>query len=140
MIDAGYQDLGDGYWLDPTDNTVWDPTVNQWVSQIDTTGTDAAASATDQSQVTNLLSQATNQGWSAGQLTQTLLGLGYTAAQLASLYQNVKISGQATPQMLQLLGQENAALQQNTQGSNTTWMLIGAGLIAVFLLTDRRAA
>lgn len=126
-----FQDLGDGYYLDPSTGDVYDPTTNSWVPPVSTITTADATNVAAQAQ------QAASAGTDVTTFTNDLLKLGYTAAQLVTLFQNVKTSQQATPQMLQYLAQANATLQQSTQTSFNVWLGVGVAIGAIFLLSDR---
>jgi len=132
-VDAnGYTFLGNGIWSDPSDGSLYSESTGQW------TYPQTALPAT--SDVANELSTAVSSGSAVGDFTNGLMQLGYTAAQIAMLYQNVKTSAQATPQMLTALQQEQAYLQQRTASSNTMWMWVGvAGLGLLFFMQYRRS-
>ncbi len=73
-----------------------------------------------------------------GLLTANLLDLGYTAAQISQLYNNVKSTSTTTPQILDYLQRENSYLQQNYMSNSRLWMFVLLGGGALLLLTDRR--
>lgn len=132
----GYEDLGDGDWFDPADGSVFLASDGQWHDPIASAGPGIDAGAAEQTVI-----QAASEGWNIGELSNNLLQAGYTVAQLAMLYQNVRSSSQATPQVLSYLQQENAALQVNSASKNQMflWAAIAVGA-AVLLMGNRRQA
>ena len=136
-LQYGYEDLGDGDWFDPADGTVFLASDGQWHDQIATMGPGIDSGEAEQTVI-----QAASEGWNIGELSNNLLSLGYTAAQLAMLYQNVRSSSQATPQVLSYLQQENAALQVNSASKNQMlmWAAIGVGVLVLVMGNRRQAA
>ncbi len=67
-----------------------------------------------------------------------LMQLGYTAAQLVTLYQNVESSKKLTPVALTNLQQERASLQQQNQQQNTMWLGVAVAVGLVFVFASRR--
>jgi len=139
MDNSAYFDMGDGYLLDPDTGMIYDPNTQQWFNPTGSSITQVGSTTVtpnDVSTAATQIQQAATSGADIGTVTKDLMQLGYTAAQLAMLYQNVKVSSQATPQMLQYLGQENAYLQQSNQGGFNIALIAALGILAVVLLKD----
>lgn len=81
---------------------------------------------------------AADDGWTLKGFTDGLLQLGYTAAQLATLYQNVEASKQLTPVALTNLQQERQYLQQHSATQNTMWLWAAIGVGLVLVVANRR--
>ena len=123
----GYEFRGNGIWYDATDGSFYDERTGVWTYPTSEAAADIATAATS--------------GSTIGSFTNGLMQLGYTAAQIAMLYQNVKSSAQTTPATLAYLQQENAYLKQRTGTDTSTWMIVGvAGLALLFLMQNSRRA
>ena len=77
-------------------------------------------------------------GTPMGTLTAQMLQLGYTAAQISQLYNNVKSTATTTPQIFDYLQRENSYLQQQYLDNSRVWMWVLLGGGALLLLSDRR--
>lgn len=89
-------------------------------------------------ELTTQAATVADDGWTLKDFTDGLLQLGYTAAQLVTLYQNVETSQHLTPVALQNLAQERAYLQQQSAKQNTMWLWAAIGVGLVLVVAQRR--
>lgn len=79
---------------------------------------------------------AAGAGAAPGTVTANLRALGYTMADISTLYNTVSSTATLTPQIIQWLQTENAYMQDQLNAQNRTWMYVGAGILAIYLLTS----
>lgn len=74
-------------------------------------------------------------GVAPGTVTAQLRAQGYAIADISQLYNIASSTATLTPQVLQWLQTENGYLTDQLNAQNRTWMWLGAGILAVYLLT-----